>query len=69
MENIDLGKLLEFLGFEYKPHRGTIDTFIKGNIEIKVPYVTVIKDGKTTHMIPAYDLKRIDEVVIELENN
>jgi len=67
MEEVDLERLLSFRGFEYEPHRGTIDTFIKGNIEIKVPYVTVIKDGKTTHMIPAYSLERIDEVLTELE--
>jgi hypothetical protein len=68
MENKNLAQLLEKLGFNYVPHRGTVDTFIKDNIKIEIPYINVIKDGKKTHMIPPYDIERIYEVTEEHES-
>ena len=68
MKDKNLLVLLEELGFEYIPHRGTTDTFKKENIEIKIPYLTVIVDGTPTHMIPTYDSVRINEVIQEKLN-
>ena len=60
-----LDKLLEELGFIYIPHRGTEDTFIKDNIEIKIPYLTISNNGKISHIVPVYMLDRINEILEE----
>lgn len=65
MEDKNLALLLEEQGFTYVPHRGTTDIFIKDDIEIKIPYISIIKNGITTHMIPAYKIGRINEVINE----
>ena len=63
MKDINLLELLQGLGFEYIEHRGTTDTFKSGNIEVKVPYTSIVVDGLTTHMIPSYESTNIQKVL------